>query len=117
MSNGAAGGHGCGGGHTSLATCTAGDAATANRRAGAGDHWCYHKSATRTQVAEALADQLPTASEGQVHVAHLSATLGQEMLQAAADRLLQELEIRFGHMGVKFGMKEGTMSTCPCQPF
>ena len=116
VSNGAVGGHGCGGGRTSLATCTAEDAATANRCPGAGDHWCLHKSATRTQVAEVLADQLPTASEGQVHVAHFSATLRQEMLQAAADRLLQELEIRFGHMGVKFGMKEGTMSTCGCRP-
>ena len=54
-------------------------------------------AASRSQVAEALAESVHGASGGQLRVAQLSAALGVELLRASADRLLQEVESRFGH--------------------
>jgi len=55
------------------------------------------RTASHSQVAEAVPDRMSGTSEAQLHVVQLSATIGVELLQAAADRLLQETEARFGH--------------------
>ena len=49
-------------------------------------------AASRSEVAEALAESVHGASGGQIRVAQLSAALGVELLRASADRLLQEVE-------------------------
>jgi len=54
-------------------------------------------TASHSQVAEAVSDRMSGTSEAQLRVVQLSATLAVELLQAAADRLLQETEARFGH--------------------
>jgi len=54
-------------------------------------------AASHSQVAEALAESVHGASGRQIRVAQLSAALGVELLRASVDRLVQEVESRFGH--------------------